>query len=348
MIQKFKNSNKFFHQENRESERNFYKTANFSSRNFFENNLSYHDNYNDRYSETWNFHTPTNFHSEVRKTSGGYFVSRKFFFQEKTICKFFFFCLAEILFSNRQKDQSANPNHFFTQNANANNFFSQKHVSPIRMNNNNNAINNNNFLHEKQMHFYPTSAPPNIFAASNFQNFKINNERTQIEEEPQTFFQNNNNKPQTQLTPPLQTFFQNNFFVAPGQNNNQLERNNNETTNLNMNVMNNLNPNNTNTNNNFNAILNDENVVINRNQIFAPEDQEKVEIKHFEENSFLRRQNEGDDQSVNFLKLTASANDEEENEFNKSSPAFNQTNANFFTFSERAPPMMNYNVPGNS
>ena len=258
----------------------------------------------------------------------------------------YFFCLAEILFSNRQKDQSANANHFFNQNTNANNFFSQKHVSPIRMSNNNNPINNNNFLQEKQMHFYQNSAPPNIFAASNFQNFKINNERTQIEEEPQVFFQNNNNKPQSQPQP--QTFFQNNFFVAPGgQNNNQIDRNNSETTNTNMNVMNNVNPNNTNTNiNNFNAIPNGENLIINRNQIFPPEDQEKGE-KHFGENSFLRRQNEGDDQSINFLKLTARANDDEDDEYDKSSPVFNQANANFLTFSERAPPMMNYNVPGN-
>lgn len=79
MIQKFKHSNKFYHQESRENDRNFYKTANFSHKNFFDNNLSYNDNYNDRYSETWNFNTPTNFNSEVRKTAGGYFVSRNLF-----------------------------------------------------------------------------------------------------------------------------------------------------------------------------------------------------------------------------------------------------------------------------
>lgn len=268
-----------------------------------------------------------------------------FFFHKNAIAYLFIFCLAEILFSNRQKDQSANPNPFFNMNNNANNFFSQKHVSPIRLNNNStNVNNNNNFIHEKQMYFSQNSAPPNIFAASNFQNFKINNERTQIEEEPQIFFQNNNNKPQTQP----QTFFQNNFFVTPGgqhnnNNNNMMERNNNETTNANINSMN---PNNINANNNANAIPNGENLIINRNQIFPQEVQEKEDIKRFEESSYFRRQNEEDDQSINFLKLTANANDEEDNEYDKNSPAFNQTNANFLTFSERAPPMMNYNVPG--
>jgi hypothetical protein len=84
MIQKFKNSQKFFHQENRENDRNYYKSANFSHKNFFENNLSYiNDNYNNRYSETCNFHTPTNFNTEIKKTAGGYFVPRKIFFLSK-------------------------------------------------------------------------------------------------------------------------------------------------------------------------------------------------------------------------------------------------------------------------
>jgi hypothetical protein len=208
------------------------------------------------------------------------------------------------------------------------------------MNTNNN---NNNFQSEKSLPFYQNSAHPNVFAISNFQNLKMTNERTQIEEEPQIFYQNNINKPQAQP----QTFFQNNFYVTPNINNNNERTNNEELINVNMNQLNNLNSNLIGNNDNPQSNSNGDNLVINRNQIFPQETQEKENVKRFEENFIYRRENEEDDQSINFLKLTTNAG-EEDQEYDKNSPVFSQSNPNFLSFSERAPPIMNYNVPGNT